>query len=538
MRSSTEHGSRPLAVHWLILAAYPAMFLYSRNASDFSPEVMLVPALITLLCAMEVWGLLSLILRNTLKASLITSLALVLVFFYGHAVALIGNPHFYVQGIHIGHHKILLPLMSLLLVAGAVWIIATRRKLFTTTKVLNVAAGVLGLIATGTTVAAKLSDGKGLVVATYQVPDAPPTARVDPAPDIYYIILDAYGRADTLKTLYRFDNEPFIDALRAKGFYVADRARANYPQTALSLACSMNMEYLDLLTAAVGKEKRDHLPLRHAIADSSLLRFLKARRYKTVAYDSGAEVTPRRGMDVWLSQGPDLGEFGQALLETTPVPVFMRDFKRYDLHRRTVLHTLETLPDLAAMRGPKFVLAHVLCPHPPFVFDETGKAVTPSRPFSADDGSAFMALRGASRVEYIEGYRKQVAFINARILAAIDDLIRKSERPPIIVIQGDHGPGSMLNWESLDETNLSERMGILNAYHLPPIAGAGAPDLREDLSPVNSFRCVLRYYFGAELDPLPDRSFYSTAGRPYDFTEVTDRLNRQERTERDQRERD
>lgn len=513
-------------MHWLILAAYPAMFLYSRNASEFPPEVMIVPVLVTMLCAMEVWGVLSLLLRNTLKAALITSLALVLVFFYGHAVALIGNPHFYISGVHIGHHKILLPLMSGLLLVGAAWVIFTRRKLYTLTKVLNVAAGILALIATATTVAAKVSDGKGMVVATYQAPDAPPQPPVRPAPDIYYIILDGYGRADTLSDLYGFDNEPFLDALRAKGFYVADRAAANYPQTALSLACSLNMEYLDRLSETVGKEKRDHLPLRHAIADSSLLRFLKARGYKSVAYDSGAEVTPRRGMDVWLSQGPDLGEFGQALLETTPVPVFMRDFKRYDVHRRTVLHTLDTLPDLAATNSPKFVLAHVLCPHPPFVFDETGKAITPSRPFSADDGSAYMALRGASRIEYVEGYRKQVRFINARILPAVDALIKNSPTPPIIIIQGDHGPGSMLNWESLEGSNIPERMGILSAYYLPAIGQTAPPRLPDDISPVNTFRCVLRHYFQAEMDPLPDRSFFSTAARPYDFIDVTGRLKR------------
>jgi hypothetical protein len=59
------------------------------------------------------------------------------------------------------------------------------------------------------------------------------------APDIYYIILDAYGRADTLQSLFDYDNSEFLDFLEAKGFYVADCAQSNYSQTILSLSSSL-----------------------------------------------------------------------------------------------------------------------------------------------------------------------------------------------------------------------------------------------------------------------------------------------------------
>ena len=42
-------------------------------------------------------------------------------------------------------------------------------------------------------------------------------------PDVYYVILDGYARADALATHYGYDNEPFLDALRERGFVVADQ---------------------------------------------------------------------------------------------------------------------------------------------------------------------------------------------------------------------------------------------------------------------------------------------------------------------------
>ena len=46
-------------------------------------------------------------------------------------------------------------------------------------------------------------------------------------PDIYYIVLDAYGRADVLESLYGMDNTAFISALENKGFYIAGQSHTN-----------------------------------------------------------------------------------------------------------------------------------------------------------------------------------------------------------------------------------------------------------------------------------------------------------------------
>ena len=56
------------------------------------------------------------------------------------------------------------------------------------------------------------------------------------------------GGYDTLRDLYGYDNSPFLDFLRSKGFYVADKSVTNYPRTELSVASSLNMKYMNYLS--------------------------------------------------------------------------------------------------------------------------------------------------------------------------------------------------------------------------------------------------------------------------------------------------
>ena len=46
-------------------------------------------------------------------------------------------------------------------------------------------------------------------------------------PDIYFIVLDGYARADVLAKYYGFDNGPFIGGLRQRGFQVSEASRSN-----------------------------------------------------------------------------------------------------------------------------------------------------------------------------------------------------------------------------------------------------------------------------------------------------------------------
>lgn len=134
------------------------------------------------------------------------------------------------------------------------------------------------------------------------------------------------------------------------------------------------------------------------------------------------------------------------------------------------------------------------------------------------EGSHLIGQGGFTREDYIKYYRGQATFVSKKVKSVIENILKNSEQPPIIILSSDHGPGSMLDWESLENTNLKERFAILNAYYFPD---KDYGILYESITPVNTFRIIFNKYFGASLELLPDANFFSTYSRPYKFFNVT-----------------
>jgi hypothetical protein len=192
----------------------------------------------------------------------------------------------------------------------------------------------------------------------------------------------------------------------------------------------------------------------------------------------------------------------------------------YDYHRSRIQAGFEGLERVAVIPGPKFVFAHIILPHPPFVFATDGTPIQADWDFRLSDGSHF---EGTSE-QYVQGYRNQIQYTNKLVVKAINEIITHSKSPPFIILQADHGPGAYFDYESIENTCLRERTSILNAYYLPDIP-TGL--LYDSISPVNSFRLISDEYFGTEFGLLADRTYYSTNTHPYDFTEVRDLIGDQ-----------
>ena len=69
----------------------------------------------------------------------------------------------------------------------------------------------------------------------------------DDLPDIYYIVLDGYGREDILDEYYKFDNSEVVDYLVSRSFIVPANAHSNYHRTVLSISSTLNMNYISEL---------------------------------------------------------------------------------------------------------------------------------------------------------------------------------------------------------------------------------------------------------------------------------------------------
>jgi hypothetical protein len=185
-------------------------------------------------------------------------------------------------------------------------------------------------------------------------------------------------------------------------------------------------------------------------------------------------------------------------------------------YTETELEALDRVPDLG---GPKFVFAHLMLPHEPYMFDRDG---------------SFMTEEQVAEQGLHESFVRQLEFTNSRLLTMVDDILASSDEPPIILIQADEGPfpdryeARVLDFDWHDATTgeLEQKSGILSAFYLPGVDHETA-GLHPSITPVNSFRIVFNEYFGGTLPLLPGRIYAHTNQRDFfDFFEITDRLVR------------
>jgi hypothetical protein len=289
--------------------------------------------------------------------------------------------------------------------------------------------------------------------------------------------------------------------------------------TELSLASSFNMNFLDTLGDQYTAGSTDRSGLPSLIHHSAVRSIFQKMGYRFINFESGFTFTEIRDADDFLvpsyvelenkGRNLQLNPFESLLVKTTGFVVIADaqtkwltpvvdalDVRRIHVVRE--LYLLDKLPRLAAEEAsPKFVYAHILIPHPPFVFSSQGVNLELPSSYGPDG-------KGPSAKDYGIGYRNQLDYIDARLIPILQQIIADSQTPPIIIIQGDHGVDP-------------KRSFILNAYYLP---GQTEPPVWQGISPVNTFRMVLNTYFNGDYPYLPDTNYASTDKTPFDFRVV------------------
>lgn len=506
----TPWAGRPLPFHPLLLAAYPVLFLYGENLGELTLGHLVAPLGAVVVAALVATVIGAYVLRDSRRAALVVSALAAYLLLYGHLSGVLAP-----LGARAGFQQIGWAIVLALVAVVAVRLRAER--LASVTRALNLVAAVLVAFALVTIVPAEAQRFGRSTAAAATVDGAEGPGR-----DIYFLVFDRYGSARSLELLYGIDDEPFLDGLRERGFQVATDSHANYVKTTLSLAATLNLDYLDDLVAAQDPASDDHGPIYERLSNHAVGRFLRERGYTYIHVGSNygpTESSPIADRNL-RSGGPS--DFLASLYDTSALPSIARRLgvlgAAPDRERRYTVgkFQLDTLDELASEPGPSFVYAHMLIPHPPYVF--------------APDGS-FVDDAPETGPSQRNGYADQLAYLQTRINALVDRLLaRPEDERPIIILQADEGPYPRnyarntveYDWATATTEELEIKYGILNAMYLP---GDEAPELPPTLSSVNTFRLILGAYFSADLPLLPDRSFTSAGKfRPYDLTEITDRL--------------
>ncbi len=502
--------------HPLLISLFPALTLLAHNIDQVKPSVGVRSLAISFLAAMALFALLRLALRSWQRSAILTSLTLVWFFSYGQIYNALKPAQ--IAGVHLGRHGFLLPVWLLTLAVAVWWAVRKLKDTATLNLALNIVALALIVFPAVQIGIFEIRIQKAWTSRT-QATTSEGSLQIPKGslpPDIYYFILDSYSRDDILQSEYGYDNKPFLDDLTQMGFFVARCSQSNYAQTELSMASSLNFNYLPALGDHFVSSNTDRSDLWPLMKHSAVRQMLEQAGYTSVAFETGYYWTHWEDADYFLApphQGSLSGLFATSGLNSFEV-MYLRstaglllvDFAQ-KLHlpqklvpdvnypaskdRERVLFVLGQLQfnRVPSLQSPKLVYIHLIVPHPPFVFGPNGERVlVPDKDKT--------------------GYRDQVIFINKRIEAIVKDIIAHSDRPPVIVIQGDHGSVQVAP---------DKHMAILNAYYLP---GADYASLYTAISPVNTFRVIFNQYFGGDYPMLKDISYYSTYQAPYNFTIV------------------
>ena len=502
---------RPLPLHALLFAAYPVLFLFAQNLTEVTVGEVFPPLGRALLAAGAVALVAGLVLRDLRRGALIATVLVIAWFAFGHVADLL-------VPMNVSLNVQLFAWGTLILFVALAALFLSRRWVGRVTSALNVVALVLVTIALAQVVPYEMSRPASAAEPARAVA-APVGAR-----DIYYFIFDRYGSDAALQAWLGMSND--LPAwLTSQGFYVAADSHANYIRTTLSLAATLDMKSLDSVAAKMGRTSGDLSPVDEMIQDNAAGLFLEARGYRYIHMGSwfGPTQTVRIAtQNLHLDTTTDF----EAMLDKTTFDPTLDSLLKLPvvpqqdaIHRDNALYELQTLPSVEAEPGPKFVFAHILLPHPPYVFNA--------------DGSYPSAEEQKTRTE-TQSFQAQLTYTNAQIRDIVTNLLSvPPDRQPIIVFQADEGPypdayqanEGGFDWSTATTDQLETKYGILNALYLPGDAPAGAPEPYSTMTSWNTFPIILDRYFGASFPLMPDRSYTSSSlTKPYDFTDITDRL--------------
>ena len=524
----------------VLLSVYPVLYLWNANRGQ-QPLYVLLPILAVILVSVAALALLAYFAaRKRHGAARSVHIAALLVTFVSFFVLTYGHLDNLAAGWQAGRwQKLLLAAALALVIAALVLIFKRGVGSPNLSKTLNLVGIVLILFQVLSAVPYYTGFGARSAQAGAISDSIPLTGRIpSPQRDVYFILVDNYGRQDVLRDVARFDNTALIEALQQRGFIFPDCAQANYFWTAPIMSSILNMQYLDTLGVDESAyDRRGHYDqLAPLIEENLVIRKFRAYGYHTVTFRGFQGLIDIHNSDTYVSydQNPHTervaatSRFVDLFYQTTLfTPLASQyninlipqtasglnavdyggeaapagssgsgaanslspfsnqvppEFEEVFRQNHYAYEALSQIPNEIA--APKFVYAHLFSAHWPFMLQPNGELRLPFTKKMTRDG-----------------YVDALEFTNDRLLKAIDSILANSKVPPVIILQGDHAN----TWVDPVEWSGSGRVKILSAYYLP---GGGDQLLYDTISPVNNFRLIFKYYFGEDLDLLPDTSHY------------------------------
>lgn len=511
----------------ITLSMYPVLSLLATNIAQADLVDALRAFIVSILIACVVYALMDIWLRDALRAAILSTFLLLLFFSYGHVYALVED--FTIFSFNVGRHRFLILIWLIAAYLVVRWVRNPQRSFDQMGRALNVTSIILVAIPvvqilvfqfrSVEPITAKPSSEKSGSEVDAAETQLIETVEPEALPDVYYIILDMYTRQDVLSSKLGFDNSEFIERLEDLGFYVASCGNSNYTSTVLSLGATLNLDYFQDLVGKIDDKATSPYRYGELVKENRVVEIFRRLGYSIISFESGFSPTEWEDATYYTPLGKNrmLGGMNpfEVMFFKTTMGLFLFEFddalpaafqayydSAYIQHRDRILMELDGIANASEIAGPRFVFAHILAPHNPFVFGPDGEFIRRHTPFTLN-----MDTESDNWDEFAPGYIGQVRYLNTRVEAIVARILNESKFPAVIIIQGDHGIPTI----KPDDY----KSAIFNAIYLPD---AGRESLYPSISSVNTFRLVLDAYFGTDYGLLEDVSYYSTHKKfPFQF---------------------
>lgn len=458
-------------LHPYFLGVYFILEGFASIADYVSPWAMIAPLGVTFLLVFLINRAVKTVMRDRIKAGVLTFILLVPLLFYARILEEVSDSF-----LGLGRARFVVLGLALSVFLFSWFVVRTKRKLTLVTAFLNTLTAcyiVYGIYLVTVNLGAYDNSWEARLRQREPGMSAATERGAGELPDIYFIILDGYAGSSSLLKYWKYDNTDFTGALEEKGFFVAGESRSLSASTLSSIAADLNLTDDPLLL-----EQPDEI-LYRIIRDNRAMAYVRSRGYEIVNLSpfpiTGA---PRFYRAFGLG---DIGPWNfHGLFMRTMVfdlGTIIESNRLYKVNMR-VFEELKKTP-LRGKGRPRFIYAHVMMPHLPYCFDRDGRLIS------------WLARRQESDKE---SYLGQLIFTNKKTREMVEALLRDSPKPPVIVIQGDHG------FRRIDDPDAElEAVTIFNAVYFP---GAGNGALDPAISSIDTLRAVFNRYLGTSLEML------------------------------------
>jgi hypothetical protein len=270
-----------------------------------------------------------------------------------------------------------------------------------------------------------------------------PTAS---APNIYFVLLDGYPRQDSLEAI-GIDNGAFIRDLEGRGFAVAPRSHTNYHDTTLTLTSMLNGRYIAALPELAqrpGDRPAEYRLVHRALNRARLLDALRERGYVIINSPSAYGPATLFSADISMSSA-GINHFDERLLSRTYLGEALSILSPNLVEgwmRDAVLTPMRNVEVVAASHSgsPHFMLAHVVSPHPPFLFDASGGVPQVEACYASGCSlwTTELQVLGMTPAQYVDLLAGQIQFLNGQLLEMVDRIAAEDPDAAVILF-GDHG---------------------------------------------------------------------------------------------------